>query len=181
MRFRDRTGEVFERLTVVRREYPNHKNGRIRWLCQCKCGNSIIVVGHNLVNEDTKSCGCLKLERQSKPIGVAARNRIIRYYKKNAETRNLPWAVSSEKFESIIFSECFYCGTAPATTMKDTKHHLTYNGIDRLDNTQGYLDTNVVPCCHICNHAKSDLSLEAFLQWIGKIYCHSRKYQQTAA
>lgn len=54
------TGKKFEKLLVVSRE-PS-KNGRAMWLCQCDCGNSTIVKGKQLLNGNTKSCGCLRKE-----------------------------------------------------------------------------------------------------------------------
>jgi hypothetical protein len=36
------------------------------WLCQCDCGNKTIVKYRNLINGNTKSCGCLKQEKTSK-------------------------------------------------------------------------------------------------------------------
>lgn len=44
------------------------KKGRRKWLCQCDCGNEIIVDGANLKNGHTKSCGCLKTREQLKIV-----------------------------------------------------------------------------------------------------------------
>ena len=30
------------------------------WKCKCDCGNTIIVSGNSLQQENTKSCGCIK-------------------------------------------------------------------------------------------------------------------------
>lgn len=66
-KFRDLTGMRFGRLTVVRRaeDYisPSGKH-RIRWLCDCDCGNSTTVLGENL-GKTTYSCGCFNKERAS--------------------------------------------------------------------------------------------------------------------
>lgn len=51
----------FGRLVVI--AYTGkHINGNAVWLCQCDCGNIIEVARPNLINNDTKSCGCLKKE-----------------------------------------------------------------------------------------------------------------------
>ncbi|MEK0337174.1 MAG: hypothetical protein QQN41_07060, partial [Nitrosopumilus sp.] len=34
-----------------------------RWLCKCDCGKEIIILGYNLKNGTTKSCGCLRKEK----------------------------------------------------------------------------------------------------------------------
>ena len=55
-------GNVYGYLTVIARA-ENDKSGRARWLCQCKCGNQVKVLGKSLRNGNTKSCGCYQRER----------------------------------------------------------------------------------------------------------------------
>lgn len=57
----DLTGQTFNYLTVIKRA-QNTKDGRAQWLCRCKCGNELIVLGKSLRNGHTKSCGCYKKE-----------------------------------------------------------------------------------------------------------------------
>lgn len=63
----DLSGMHFGRLTVLRKVEGNRK-GRPRWLCYCDCGNSITVDPSNLKKGATKSCGCLRAERNSERI-----------------------------------------------------------------------------------------------------------------
>lgn len=58
-KFVDLTGQKFNLLTVVERAH-NAKCGKTQWLCKCECGNQVIVMGHDLKNGNTKSCGCYK-------------------------------------------------------------------------------------------------------------------------
>lgn len=55
-------GNVYGYLTVIARA-ENDKEGRAKWLCQCKCGNQVIVRGKALRSGNTKSCGCYQKER----------------------------------------------------------------------------------------------------------------------
>lgn len=57
-RFKDLTGMKFGRLTVIER--TENRGKEVMWLCKCDCGNECIVRARNLVNEITKSCGCLQ-------------------------------------------------------------------------------------------------------------------------
>ena len=57
----DLTGQKFGRLTVIEEDGKN-KNGSIKWRCKCECGNEITVIGTNLRNGNTTSCGCLQKE-----------------------------------------------------------------------------------------------------------------------
>lgn len=69
-KFIDLTGRAFGKLTVLRRA-ENHilPNGKPRtcWICQCSCGNQIIVSGQNLRQETALSCGCSRREHFRKP------------------------------------------------------------------------------------------------------------------
>lgn len=55
-------GNTYGYLTVIERA-ENDSEGRARWLCQCKCGNQIVVRGKSLRSGNTKSCGCYQKER----------------------------------------------------------------------------------------------------------------------
>ena len=55
-------GNVYGYLTVIAR-VVNDSGGRAKWLCQCKCGNQVEVLGKSLRNGNTKSCGCYQRER----------------------------------------------------------------------------------------------------------------------
>lgn len=59
----DLTGKKFERLFV--KGFAYIKDGRTFWTCVCDCNpdKEIIVMGKYLTNGETKSCGCLNIER----------------------------------------------------------------------------------------------------------------------
>jgi hypothetical protein len=57
----DLTGQKFNRLLVVR--YLRTVDKRAVWECLCDCGKTLEVQGKLIVNGNTKSCGCLKLDR----------------------------------------------------------------------------------------------------------------------
>lgn len=59
----DLTGQVFGRLTVLHRAQGVKKKGRAAWECRCECGNTKVVIGKDLRNGKTKSCGCLRGEQ----------------------------------------------------------------------------------------------------------------------
>ncbi len=75
-------------------------------------------------------------------------------YKKRAEN-NFPndKMISEAEFDLITDEDCHYCGKKGP------------NGIDRVDNSQGYIKTNCVSCCKHCNYVKGDLSVDDFNIW----------------
>lgn len=62
MALKNEIGNTYGYLTVIARA-ENSKDGRARWLCKCKCGNEVVVLGKSLRNGNTKSCGCYQKER----------------------------------------------------------------------------------------------------------------------
>ena len=60
-KFIDLTGNKYGRLTVIRR--IGTKRGSPLWECICECNNHANVTSRELTSGNTKSCGCLSLER----------------------------------------------------------------------------------------------------------------------
>jgi hypothetical protein len=56
------TGRRFERLIVLK--FAEMRDRCSYWLCECDCGRTVTVKGKNLINGDTRSCGCLRYEVQ---------------------------------------------------------------------------------------------------------------------
>lgn len=52
-------GEIFGDLIVVD-EYHNQSN-KIRYVCQCSCGNTVDIDRYDLINEKRTNCGCKKI------------------------------------------------------------------------------------------------------------------------
>jgi len=103
--------------------------------------------------------------------GIAARNSLIRRYKNDAKDRNLIFMLTKEEATYLFKQNCFYCGVKPSRVIdnKELNGSYTYNGIDRVDNSMGYLKENCVPCCQICNSWKSNWTLTQFKEWITSI------------
>lgn len=80
MTIKNITGKTFGLLTVTSYHgKSNHNKPRLMWLCQCKCGNTIIRLGQTLVSGHTKSCGCLRKNINYKHGHNTKRNRTREY------------------------------------------------------------------------------------------------------
>ena len=174
----DLTGKQFGRLTVL--EFAKKtKRGRYMWRCLCSCGKEKLIVSSNLTRGNTQSCGCLHRELVSIPkFGMPSSQwRVLRYYKKHAKDKELPFDLTVEDFEKITKQECFYCGLPPSNLTKGVgiRPNFVYSGIDRVDNSRGYVLDNVVPCCVQCNKTKRNMTKEDFLGLVKRIYEHSIK------
>ena len=56
--FKDRVGERYGRLTVMSCAGKT-SSGATLWKCVCDCGNTVVVIGKNLISGNTTSCGCM--------------------------------------------------------------------------------------------------------------------------
>lgn len=175
---KDLTGKTFGKLEVLGFcSWVTHgKNPRVSyWKCRCICGNIKSIKGTHLTRGDTKSCGCYKPNKL--PLGEANLNVVYSGYKRHAKNRGLVWNITKNDFRTITSCDCYYCGSGPSNSNKGPRSNgaFIYNGIDRVDNTEGYTHGNIVPCCGQCNRMKSNLSKFEFLEIIRKIYERTNK------
>lgn len=73
MRRIDLTGSKFGRLNVIFTIII--KGDDTKYNCQCDCGGSCIVYGYNLNNGNTKSCGCLSKETNTKNFSTHGKSK----------------------------------------------------------------------------------------------------------
>lgn len=83
-------------------------------------------------------------------------------YMKNAMSRQLSFELSDEQFEIIRSSNCYLCGK------QNTETHI--NGIDRYDNTIGYILDNCRSCCTECNLMKGTNKYETLIEKMHLIF-----------
>lgn len=90
----DITGQIFGRLTVIKR-VENNKHNQVQYLCLCKCGNKKIITKNGLINGNYKSCGCLKKEQDKinlkSPTHNMSNTRLYNIW------RGMKWRCTSKK------------------------------------------------------------------------------------
>lgn len=185
----DLVGKKFGRLTVIKYEgietcqYKSGKTTHKLWLCKCDCGNEKIVRNNPLVCGRLVSCGCrlqeirkrINVRSKSLPKGDAAWNVYYSKYKYNAKKRDRIFELTFNEFKNICSQNCIYCGIEPSkiepSGVKETSVNGTVlvNGVDRVDNSIGYILSNCVTCCSQCNAAKKDFSEEQWNTWLKRI------------
>lgn len=157
------TGAIVGSWKVLKFDYEaNHR----KWLCECNnCGWQ----SHKSKKELDKKCfTCKGLLR-----GEAGFNKLLHNYKSSAKQRNYDFMLTNDQFKNLTSDSCFYCGVEPtqqiATDNKIEWGTYLYNGIDRVDNTIGYVESNCVSCCWLCNQAKYNMSQNDFITWIKRL------------
>jgi transposase len=166
-------GERFASLLVLGPAAPktNRKTGyRVaQSLVRCDCGRELALPNHALRCGNTKSCG--GSFHRLKP--ETPWNRIMHQVKGQAKSRGVSMKLSLEQIKLLAQMPCAYCGEPGSNRMQgraagrtNGTERVRYNGLDQIVPCGGYDIDNVVPCCCICNDAKSDRSLTAFVTWL---------------
>lgn len=91
-------------------------------------------------------------------------NFLYEEYKRSADKRKYEWSLSIDDVAHVIDQPCYLCGKL--------KTHDHINGIDRYDNTKGYIILNIRPCCGTCNYMKRDIEYNVFFNTLVKIHAN---------
>lgn len=181
-RIRDLSGKRYGRLSVLGISSITPSSGAI-WKCVCDCGRNTLVRRGDLVSGKTRSCGCLALETRRIEYGLSALNKVFNSYKQHAKRRGYEWQLTKEEFKELTQQPCKYCGKIPSNYCGENAQckngGYTYTGLDRVNNTRGYLLSNVVPCCGTCNRAKDTQTEEEFLAWVSQVYIKTLLMQRS--
>jgi hypothetical protein len=94
---------------------------------------------------------------KNKQINLNKKNSIVNNYKTyqlSASDKNLDFKFSFEEYEQLVRLPCYYCGTI---------EDKGFNGIDRLNSTEPYIQSNCVSCCTMCNMMKGSSGPNVFV------------------
>ena len=159
-------------------EDNNNLNLR-KFKCKCKCGNTCIRTGKVLTqairkNQDS-NCGCIYSgnNRTNDQKEESITRCVFNSYKDSARRRGLLFDITFSFLKETINQECIYCGLEKSNKRQGQKankeYSLRYNGIDRKNSAEGYTEENCVPCCYICNRAKSNLDFSEWESYIERL------------
>ena len=82
-------------------------------------------------------------------------------YQRSARLKKLKFEFSEEEFKSLVTQNCYYCNIV------DEKGS---NGIDRMNQSVGYIQSNGASCCAMCNWMKGSLDSATFIKRTQHIY-----------
>jgi len=165
-------------MTVTSLEHVKNKGVGVVLVCDCgtKVGPKMMC---NLVgSRKQQSCRACKMtalyESNRTQDDSVTKTKVFYGYVHSAKRRGYSWELTKEQFYDMVVKPCAFCAYQGTSVLRPPQAQpwassFYYTGLDRVDNKQGYLLNNVQPCCKICNRAKSNLGLDAFLQWIKRI------------
>ena len=135
------TGLRFSKLVVISRLENNFR--KTTWLCKCDCGNKVKVMGSDLINEHTRSCGCYQIDR--------ARESAITHGKSKSSTY-VSWCGMKNRCSNKKADDYIHYGGRGITVcerwgkfenfLKDMGERPTGKTLDRTDNDGSYSKNN---------------------------------------
>ncbi len=183
MNVKDRSNTRIGRLWITKEFRKDGAKYRYKWLCICDCGNKKWISSKHLTPvKGVRSCGCLNREHMQRlgekrkiKFGLSSKRRLFRRYRSDAKRRDLEFDFSFEDFVEMVVGSCYYCGDKLSNVQKadGSNGDFRYTGLDRVDSSAGYVTSNVVTCCRVCNKAKDVTPKDDFLKWVARVYTHS--------
>jgi hypothetical protein len=83
---------------------------------------------------------------------------------RSAKVRNFEVGITLQQYTKLISTnQCYYCGS-PLPKRG--------SGLDRIDNSKGYIIGNIRTCCQMCNEAKNSYTEVEFKAWLQRIAVH---------
>lgn len=156
------------------------KRNSVRVQCKCKNLRSYSHSALIAVKEGKRTPYCNVCIAKLDPL--QGFQKVWNDYVRQSKLRKKVFKLSHSEFLEIIKSPCYYCGVEPSNNInKIKKIELNYSGIDRVDNNIGYIKSNCVPCCKICNYAKHYHTQEEFYSWIKRLLNNKRFNDQSAS
>ncbi len=155
--FRNLSGIKFGRLKAIEKAGKYKNNKSFLWKCLCDCGKEKIILGQNLTEGYTKSCGCLKREVDNKRIKLLSKINIT-----HGETRGRKasyeysaWRGMKERclnmsgkdyknygLRGINICEEWLGEQGFQVFLKDMGRRPQGCSLDRIDNNKGYSHSN---------------------------------------
>jgi len=162
----------FKILSNIKPKNKHNKKSKC-YVCRCFCGKELVLTDYQLYTKSPKSCGCWR----GLPPGRTVKNKHYGKYLNTAKRKKLVFSLTQDEFDKLVTAPCFYCGREPYRIIRseDNKFPLALNGLDRMNNTKGYIKGNVVSCCPQCNTMKMDYPVLDFYKSILNISLNTLK------
>lgn len=142
---------------------------------RCSCGEEFTKRKYKPYTDAMRNMMCALCRHKSRVQPFQAERQILRRVRDDAKTRSLAFELEIDWFAETIHLPCHYCGSINMNSSlviinkpngDSFKTPYKYNGVDRMDNTIGYVEDNCVPCCFICNRAKREMGYDEFMKWL---------------
>lgn len=164
--FKDETGNIYGRLTVLRPTQQNKKR-EWYWECRCSCGNLTEVRGSHLRKGSVISCGCYKREKQIAVVTTHGLSQTKKYHRAMLRRRERAkakldknWTGEMEHQLRTLFGHCVLCGITEKEHQEKYGQALHVDHVRPLKNGNGLDYGNATILCAECNRKKHAKTLD---------------------
>jgi len=164
--FKDETGKVYGKLTVIR---PTRQNAKKEWYweCKCSCGETTEVRGSHLRSGTIVSCGCVLKEfrqNQNKTHGLTYTPEYVRARNRKRERKEAildkNWTGVMEHQLRTLFQQCVLCGMTEKEHQEKFGQSLHVDHVHPLKDGNGLNYGSATILCQPCNAKKSAKTLD---------------------
>lgn len=148
-------GEQFGGWTVLAAPFRDLKRTRVR--CRCVCGTESDVLVYNLTHEKTKQCRDCSSGKTPTTLGL------YNYTKRSALPSKVPYKLTPENVSETLALQGFSCGL--------TQEPLTLesSSVVRLNNSEGYIPTNVMVVSTTAKIAMGEMDVTSFVNFAHQV------------
>ena len=162
-------GTVFGKLTVLRYAGSNARH-ESQFECLCECGTRTLILGAQLKNGKSKSCGCAHKRGKNnikwkgyEELGGSHWNDIVFGAKKRKLDIDITIKEAWELF--VKQNKCCAITKVPITMRQYFKDTQATASLDRIDSSKGYVAGNVQWVHKVINEMKMDQDQQRFVYW----------------
>jgi hypothetical protein len=169
---------------IVIREKEREEHKQLKESGKCLgCGSNIDEKTHGFRKDEVQRCKpCydklkeieLARVRDKRNYNEERKANIERHFQEyitSANKRFVKFNITIVDFAGLVGLECTYCGYYNESEVV---------GIDRVDNSVGYILSNVVACCGVCNKMKNVHSLSFFKEHVRKMYNKMQEEEESS-
>jgi hypothetical protein len=175
-RLKDRTGQKINNWTFLEFiELTNKQNAK--WLCECDCGNRVIVLAYNIVSGVSKKClNCMALAHTKSYEGNIP-SPIWTTILANARKRKKEFNISRDYSYNLFINQNNKCALSGldikfALNNKDYDLGNQTASLDRIDSNVGYIEGNIQWVHKDINIMKNVFSTEKLIEYCKSIVDH---------
>lgn len=170
-------GDRWGRVVWLGKSPGNHGKPAHRFLCDC--GTEFVGRLHETVKKSVPQCReCYLKSAKGKPRPGARQSPVERtinvaWYRFQQASNNKGGVfLTKDEWLDLTQRACYYCDAPPSNLFRAVEtwaEDFTYQGIDRVDSSDGYRLENCRPCCWICNRMKSNMDEEEFIDHLRRV------------
>jgi hypothetical protein len=178
--YKDLTNKRFNKLLVIK-DQGRMRDGTVKWLCQCDCGNECYYQSRHLTRKKNpvKSCGCKRDGQKGSNHsqwtgheGISGswwQNHILREI--NGKRHKVPVTIKINEGWDLLVKQDFKC------SLSGLPIYIEGNGgtasLDRVDSSKGYEMGNVQWTHKHVNFMKYTHTQEYFIALCKKVATHN--------